>query len=92
MLDFECFNHLNEVQRLAVGREVTSVTGPDATILMLVWAPARRWLLPPGANQNQIEAAFPGWTIISQDAYSARSTLPSWLRSVDLTFYRLGHA
>ena len=92
VLDFECFNHLNEVQRQKVGREVTAVAATKARILMLVWAPARRWLLAPGASRSQIEAAFPGWSIISEDAYAARSTLPLWLKSVDITFYRLRRA
>jgi SAM-dependent methyltransferase len=92
VLDFECFNHLNNVQRRAVGREVTAVAAPDATILMLVWAPGRRWPLAPGASRSQIEAAFPGWTVICEDAYAARSTLPSWLKNVDMRYYRLARA
>lgn len=42
VIDFECFNHLTDAQREAVGREVSAVTEPDATMLMLVWTPGRR--------------------------------------------------
>ena len=89
VLDFECFNHLTAVQREAVGREVTALTAPGATMLMLVWSPGRRWPLPPGAAPRDIETAFPQWRIISEDRYAAVSTLPPWLRRIDLRFYRL---
>jgi SAM-dependent methyltransferase len=92
VLDFECFNHLTDVQRKAVGQEVSAVAAPDATILMLVWAPGRRWPLAPGASRSDIEAAFPAWKVIAEDGYAARSTLPGWLKNVDLRFYRLGRA
>ena len=92
VLDFECFNHLNDVQRRAVGREVSAVAGPGATILLLVVGAGRRWPLARGASRSDIDAAFPGWTVIAEDAYADRSTLPFWLRNVDLRFYRLGRA
>lgn len=91
ILDFECFNHLSAAQREDVGREVSAVAAPGATLLMLVWAPGRRWLLPRGADRTDIQAAFPGWTIIDEDSYAAASTLPWWLRRVELRFYRLWH-
>lgn len=89
VLDFECFNHLDDAQRKAVGREVSAVAAPDATMLMLVWSPGRRGPLPKGASRDDIEAAFPGWTMIAEDAYAAQSDLPSWLKDVGLRFYRL---
>ncbi|CAN5495877.1 hypothetical protein BH23BAC1_BH23BAC1_47140 [soil metagenome] len=88
-LDFECFNHLNKTQRMAVGRKVTAVAAPGATILMLVWAPGQRWPFPPGASRSDIEKAFTGWCITHEDKYAARSSLPSWLKNVDLRFFRL---
>ena len=90
VLDFECFNHLSDGQRRAVSREVTAVTAPDATMLMLVWAPGRRWPLPPGASRGDVEATFPGWRIIDEEGYAARASLPWWLQKTDLRFYRLG--
>ena len=92
VLDFECFNHLNDGQRRAVGREVSAVAGLDATILLLVWGAGHRWPLARGASRSDIDAAFPDWTVIAEDAYAARSTLPFWLKNVDLRFYRLGRA
>lgn len=92
ILDFECFNHLNSAQRRAVGQEVSAVAAPNATMLMLVWAPGRRGVLPPGASRDEIEAAFPGWTVVNEDAFAARSTLPFWLKRTDLRFYRLRRA
>lgn len=89
VLDFECFNHLDDAQRMAVGREVSAVAAPDATMLMLVWSPGRRGPLPKGASRDDIEAAFPGWTMIAEDAYAAQSDLPSWLKNVGLRFCRL---
>lgn len=91
VIDFECFNHLNESQREAVGREVSAVATPDAIMLMLVWAPGRRGPLPAGASREDIMAAFPGWSIIHEDAYAAESALPPWLKNVNPRFYRLRH-
>jgi 2-polyprenyl-3-methyl-5-hydroxy-6-metoxy-1,4-benzoquinol methylase len=81
-LGFEGFNHLRKTQSKAVGREVTSVAAPGATMLMLVWAPGQRWPLPPGASRSDIEDAFTGWCITHEDEYAARSSLLSWLKVV----------
>lgn len=88
VLDFECFNHLNSAQRQAVGREVSAVAAPDATLLMLTWAPAARGPLPPGASRHDIESALPEWQMIDEEAYD-KSALPSPLKNVDPRFYRL---
>jgi SAM-dependent methyltransferase len=91
IVDFECFNHLTSTQRAAVGREVSAVAAPNATMLMLVWAPGWRGPLPPGASRDDIEAAFPEWSVIHEDAYIAQSSLPPWLKNINLRFYRLRH-
>lgn len=91
IVDFECFNHLNDSQREEVGHEVSAVATPGATMLMLVWAPGQRGPLPSGASRSEIEAAFPGWSIIHEEGYAAQSALPSWLKNVKLRFYRLRH-
>lgn len=91
IVDFECFNHLNDEQREAVGHEVSAVAAPDATMLLLVWSPGQRGPLPPGASRSDIEAAFPMWNIIDEDGYVAQSALPPWLKNVNLRFYRLRH-
>jgi SAM-dependent methyltransferase len=89
VVDFECFNHLNDAQRKAVGREVSAVAAPDATMLILAWAPGRRWPLPPGASRGDIETALPGWKVVDEEAYAAQSALPWWLKNTELGFYRL---
>lgn len=91
VLDFECFNHLDSTQREAVGREVSAVAAPDATMLMLVWEPGRRGPLPSGASRAEIEGVFPEWEVIHEESYTATSTLPWWLQKAGLRFYRLCH-
>lgn len=89
ILDFECFNHLADEQRRMMGRGVSTVARPDATLLTLVWGRGRRWPLPPGATRTDIEEAYPGWKVIDEDPYAAPETLPPWLRKIELRFYRL---
>ena len=86
--DFGTVHGLTQKQREAVGREVSAVTADDATMLMMAWPPGRRGPLPRGASRGDIEAAFPGWKVISEDAFDAFG-LPGPLGSVDQTFYRL---
>ncbi len=86
--DFGTVHGLTQTQQEAVGREVSAVTADDATMLMLAWAPGRRGPLPRGASRGDIEAAFPGWKVISEDAFDAFG-LPGPLGSVDQRFYRL---
>ncbi|HYM63060.1 MAG TPA: class I SAM-dependent methyltransferase [Gaiellaceae bacterium] len=62
VLDTGTFHGLNSAQRGAMGREVTAVAAPDATVLMLVW-PRRRRPLIRGASRSEVEVAFPGWKV-----------------------------
>lgn len=89
VVDFECFNHLNDKQRLAVGRAVNKVTVPNARMLMLAWEPGKRRLLPQGASPGDIETAFPGWKISGEDLFAAQSELPGWMNNTPIHFYRL---
>jgi hypothetical protein len=60
LLDFGVFHdELTDGQRAAMGREVTAVAAPGATLLMIAWARRRRGPLPRGANRSDIEAAYP---------------------------------
>ena len=86
-LDVECFNHLNEVRRLAMGREVSAVAAPDATMLLLGWAPARRGPLPPGVDRDELTTALPGWRIVEEWPYEAR--LPRPLKNIAPRWYEL---
>ncbi len=62
VLDSGTFHDLNRAQRDAMGREVSAVAAPDATVLLLVW-PKRRRPLIRGASRSEVEAAFPGWRV-----------------------------
>jgi SAM-dependent methyltransferase len=88
VLDFGCFHGLGDEQRQAMGREVSAVSAPGAKMLMIAWAPGRRGPLPRGASVRDIEAAFPGWTTIAEDALPA-SALPGPLRGAAPRCYRL---
>jgi SAM-dependent methyltransferase len=90
LLDVECFNHLNDSQRAAVGREVSAVASRDATMLILVWARARRGPLPPGATRDDLAAAFPGWKIVDEHAYEGG--LPRPLKHIAPRWYRLARS
>ncbi len=85
-LDVECFNHLNDAQRAAVGEEVNAVAAPDATMVLLVWARGRRGPLPPGASDDDLTMAFPGWAIVEEMAYEGelprpmKNFAPRWVR------------
>lgn len=87
LLDVECFNHLSDEERLKVGEEVDAVAGPDATILLLVWARARRGPFPPGATSADVENAFAGWRIVNEVPYDG--TLPWPLRGSNPRWYRM---
>ena len=90
VLDFGMFHGLTDVQREAMGREVSAVAEPGATLLMIAWAPGNRWPLPRGVSAEEIERAFPAWKVIGQDALSV-SALPAALKNVAPRLYRLRH-
>jgi SAM-dependent methyltransferase len=90
VLDFGMFHGLTDVQREAMGREVSAVAEQGATLLMIAWSPGNRWPLPRGASAEDVERAFPAWKLICEDAISAAS-LPAALKNVDPRLYRLRH-
>ncbi|HEX5782394.1 MAG TPA: class I SAM-dependent methyltransferase [Solirubrobacteraceae bacterium] len=91
LLDFGIFHdELTDAQRAAMGREVSAVAAPGATLLMVAWAPRRRWLLPRGASRADIEAAYPGWEVVEEDAIDPGGVpLYRFARNADPRFYRL---
>jgi SAM-dependent methyltransferase len=92
LLDFGVFHdELTDAQRAAMGREVTAVAAPGATLLMLAWARRRRGPLPRGANRSDIEAAYyPDWTVIDQQPFDVRGApFFKHMRKADPRFYRL---
>lgn len=89
-LDVECFNHLSDAQRQAMGREIDAIALPDATLLLLVWTRARRGPLPPGACREDLQTAFPKWQITEEQPYEGE--LPPPLTSVAPRWYRLARS
>jgi SAM-dependent methyltransferase len=70
LLDFGVFHdELTDRQRAAMGREVTAVAAPGATLLMVAWARRRRGPMPRGASRADIEAAYPDWTVLDEQPY-----------------------
>ena len=89
LLDFGCFHDgLTDEQRAAEGREVTAVAAPDATLLMVVWKPAPRRFLPRGASRGEIEAAFPEWKVVDEEAVDLTGA-PGFIKKAEPRFYRL---
>jgi SAM-dependent methyltransferase len=87
LLDMECFNWLSDSDRSRMAQEVDEVAAPDATLLLLVWARARRGPLPTGADRQDLETTFSGWRITDEHPYEG--VLPRPLKSIDPRWYRL---
>lgn len=91
LLDFGLFHdELSDEQRVAMGRAVTAIAAPDATLLLMAWARGRRGPLPRGANRADIEAAFPRWTVVEEEPMDV-SNAPRSVRKASPRFYRLRH-
>jgi SAM-dependent methyltransferase len=89
ILDTGTFHGLQPEEQIAIGREVTAVSAPDATMLLLVW-PRRIRPLIRGAYRSEVEAAFPGWEIT--DVEPSYFSLPKLLEVIlrpDEKWYRL---
>jgi len=91
LLDFGLFHDLTDEQREAMGREVSAVAAPGATMLMLAWAPGRRRVLPRGASRGDIEAAYPAWKLIDDEALADEPRAPKYVQKAHPRFYRLRH-
>jgi hypothetical protein len=89
VLDSGTFHDFDEVQQRAMGRGITAVAHPDASVLLLVW-PKRRRPLIRGASRQEIEQAFPEWTITHVEPSHFRLPKPmQWLLRPDEHWYRL---
>lgn len=90
LLDFGCFHdELTDEQRQDEGREATAVADPGATLLMMAWKPGRRGPLPRGASPEEIQGAFPEWTLIDGKAMDMPSGAPGYVRRAEPRLYRL---
>ena len=88
VLDFGTVHGLTQAQREAVGREVSAVAAAAATLLMYAFAPGRRGPVPRGASRGDIEAAYPGWKLIDEEAFDM-SGAPRVFRRAHPRWYRL---
>ncbi|MDQ3675390.1 MAG: class I SAM-dependent methyltransferase [Actinomycetota bacterium] len=91
LVDFGCFHdELSDAQREAEGRAVTAAAAPGAILLLMAFAPGRRGPLPRGASREDIQAAFPEWKVIDEEAMDV-SGAPRYVRKAHPQFYRLRH-
>lgn len=89
VLDTGTFHDFDTARQQAMGREIDDIAAPDATVLLLVW-PKRVRPLIRGATRDEIEAAFPRWSITHVEASHFR--LPKIMEMIlrpDEHWYRL---
>ena len=89
LLDTGTFHGLNDAQREAMGREVSAIADPDATVILDCFAPRHRGPLPRGASHADVEQAFPGWVITDTVAADTEPDPIARLFKFDERFYRL---
>jgi SAM-dependent methyltransferase len=85
--DVGCFQGLSSEQRLADGRGVSALANPGATLLMLAFQPTSMHSLAGGVSRADVEAAFPGWEMLSVEpadtkglGWPLNNTSPQWYR------------
>jgi hypothetical protein len=85
--DVGCFQGLSAEQRLAEGRGVSALANPGATLLMLAFQPTSMHSLAGGVSRADVEAAFPGWEMLSVEpadtkglGWPLNNTSPQWYR------------
>lgn len=89
VLDTGTFHSLTDAQREAMGRGVTAVTAPDATMILDCFAPGRRGPLPRGASRADLERAFIGWTVTDVEVADSEPDPMAKLLKFHECFYRL---
>ena len=89
VLDTGTFHGLADGQRRSMGREVSAIAAPDATVLLDCFAPLRRGPLPRGAGRADVAAAFPGWHVTDIEEADTEPDALARLFRFDERFYRL---
>ena len=89
VLDTGTFHGLSNAERAAMGREVSAIAAPHATVLLDCFAPLRRGPLPRGASRAAVEAAFPGWEVTDVEDAGTEPDALARLFKFDERFYRL---
>ena len=88
ILDFGAVHGLAPEQVRAVGREVTAMASENATLLMYAFSPARRGPLPRGIGREEIERAYGGWSITSEEPFDLTGA-PRFVQKAHPRFYCL---
>ena len=89
LLDTGTFHGLGAEERLAMGRELTTVAAADATLILDCFAPRRRGPLPRGADRADVERAFAGWEIVDVEVADTDPDPIARVFRFDERFYRL---
>lgn len=89
VLDTGTFHGFGAAEQEAMGREVSAVAAPDATVLLDCFAPRRRGPLPRGASRPAVESAFPGWEVTHVEVADSAPDALARLFKFDERFYRL---
>ena len=89
LLDTGTFHGLDDAQRAAMGRELSAIAAPDATVILDCFAPRRRGPLPRGASRDDLERAFPGWEITDVEVADTEPDALARIFKFDERFYRL---
>ena len=89
VVDTGTFHGLTDSQREAMGREVSAIAAPDATVLLDCFTPRRRGPLPRGASRADVERAFPGWQVTDVETADTEPDGLARLFKFNEVFYRL---
>jgi SAM-dependent methyltransferase len=89
LLDTGTFHGLDDEDREAMGREIGAIAACDATLILDCFAPRRRGPLPRGADQADVERAFPDWTIVGVEVADTDPDPIARLFKFEERFYRL---
>lgn len=89
LVDTGTFHGLSGAQRTAMGREVSAIAAPDASLILDCFVPRRRGPLPRGVSQAEVEKAFPGWEITDVEVADAAPDAIARLFRFNERFYRL---
>ena len=92
VLDTGTFHGLTDARREAMGREVTAIAAPNATLVLDCFAPRRRGPLPRGASRGDVERAFPEWEVTDAEVADTDPDPLARLFRFDERFYRLRRA
>lgn len=86
-LDVGCFQHLNQERAQLMGRGVTELAKPRATLLMLEFGLSGIGAVVGGTSEDRVRRAFPGWELVSVEQAETRGlgwplsrTAPTWYR------------